>query len=223
MPGFMSILNSMMIAMEAEDITNEVQSETNKAIGKADENRDISQTDNIFGDNKKRANSQNESEEKEENISDNSDDNSDDNSSDVESNEDNNDLTNDSETSMEEIPEEDSSEPSNEIQLKQKLMDNMITMHNIIENNINLLAEFSPEISNHESSKILYNISSNLSDCKNILYKEITENFGNKSYTQLLKSYVAINRVFDLCAEMLSKHFDNIELLQRKDKKKRKK
>ena len=47
----------------------------------------------------------------------------------------------------------------------------MILFYNIITSNVQLLQEYRPSQNTPEATNVLFNIVSNLTDCKNILYK----------------------------------------------------
>lgn len=228
MSSIISDFFNSIIALEA-DITDEVEKEKEKAIGKPsitpgvnkdDEKDDISKTDDIFGikDDNKPANKNKTMD----NDADNEEDDADDPSLDEGVDSEDNELgdTEDSDAGIDEL------EPDSDTQEKrqlQKLKENMILFHGVITNNIELLRDYAPKITDADSNKIVYNITANLSECKRILFVEITEGFDKKSYAELMKKYVAINRVYDLCIMMLSKHFDNLDLIEvRKNKRKTK-
>ena len=219
-------LSQFLPAMEADDITSDVEKETNKALGKSsggnNDDSDNMKTDDIFGTSKSSDstgddNSSNnndvsnddnlEDDNTDDDTSSGSDDSTDDDTGDTDNTDDGADDSGDG-------SDEDTAEDEpNEVANKKKLMENMITLYNVISNNISLLTDYaSSNPLTDESTKTLYNISSNLNDCKTILYKEIVEGFDKKDYVLLLKSYIGVARVYDLCTEMLNKHFDNLEL-----------
>lgn len=214
-------------AMEAEDITDEAKSGAAQAAGAPKSDRpkeDLGKTDDIFGlkDNNKDAG--NEADPGEDATPE--DDTTDDPTDDATDTDDNNDVNDDSlddntdedtttepDDDIDETPPEEDSIIPNETQQKKKLMNNMILLYNIICNNIKLLADYTTQVAvASEESKVLYHITENLTDCKDILFRVISTNFASNDYITLMKTYVGINRVYDLCAEMLNKHFDNLEL-----------
>jgi len=220
-------LEQFLPAMEAEDITDSVKAPADKIVSGSKSNRpkdDLMKTNDIFGlkDNNKNAGNESDPDEKDDQHDAENEDLSDDNNNnDVNGSPDDN--TDDDDTSTEpdddpddtDTPEEDSVIP-NEVEQKKKLMDNMIMLYNIICNNIKLLADYVTQVPvSSEGSNVLYHITENLTDCKGILYKVISTDFATKDYITLMKSYVGINRVYDLCIEMLNKHFDNLELQAR--------
>jgi hypothetical protein len=110
------------------------------------------------------------------------------------------------------IDEPETEEEKDEISKKIALRDNMIMLYNILSTNIDLLRSYSPNENDAESMRILFNISANLSDSKEVLFQEITTGFQEKSYVNLLKTYVAINRIYELATVSLEKYFENLKL-----------
>lgn len=198
---------SFLIALEAsEDITREVQDELNEDTP-PDEENDIGRTDNIFGADE----------------GGDSSDSPDDTPTDEESSEDTDDIDGMDDgvdtNAEEDITEEDG--PINpEITKKVNLRKNMILLHNILDSNIDTLLSYNPSQNIEESSKILYAIIDNLTECKKILFNEIVDNFSTKSYASLLKTYIAVNRVYELAQKSLEKYFDGITIETPKKQKK---
>lgn len=219
-------LSQFLPAMEAEDITDMASAGVDKAVGrKSQAPRDYMKTDNIFGTDKDDNSdaddtSDDATNDGSEEINDNNDVNDDDNPPD-DSTDDNDDTSSESD---DDLSDEDTPEEPNENTNKARLMQNMIMLYNIIKNSIDLLSNYTSQVSTTDNStQILYNISAELSESKEILFKEITENFSKKDYVSLLKTYVGINRIYDLCTEMLNTHFDNLELMNKSKSKLRKK
>lgn len=208
----MNLFKALSIVLEADDITKQVKQEQDQLNDSTDNtpdsDDDLNQTDDIFDLNDDNA----ETDPKD--IPDDTDtkvddeDNEDDDMGDLPPEEDTADIV------KEETPE---------IKQKIKLRENMILFYNIISSNIKLLQEYRPSQNSKESIEILFNIISNLTDCKNILYKEITESFSTKSYPLLLKTYVSISRVYDLCQKSLELYFDNVKLIDNPVQKKNEK
>lgn len=206
-------LSQFLPALEADDITNEVEDNAAKALGKSptSNNSDNMKTDNIFGDDGEDDNdidaANPESDDDSENLEDNNDVNGDDD------NLEDDDLDNDTDSENDDLPDDSPTESADEIEKRKTLINNMIALYNILSGSIDLLESYtsSTELSSDESTT-LFNILANLTESKNILYKEITNGFTNKTYVELVKTYVGINNVYDLCTEILNKHFDNLEL-----------
>ena len=49
----------------------------------------------------------------------------------------------------------------------------------------------------------------NLYNCKDILYKIITEEMEKSPYETLVTKYVTLKRIYDISCDMLEEHFSN--------------
>ncbi len=223
----MGIFHDFLVALEAEDITSKVETETQKALGKqsissTSKKNNIMKTDDILGtkstNDKDELNDENIDDSVETDSKDDSDvedinnvtdeDESDDTS------DDNIDDPDDEDTSDDNIDENGAPVNTNDDYVKKiKLRENMILLYNIISANIDLLSEYAPNYNENESSKILYKVSDNLIECKNSLYNILTEELPDGNYEDILRKYIALNRVYDLCLKMMETNFNNIELL----------
>ena len=107
---------------------------------------------------------------------------------------------------------------NDEIKKKLQLRENIILFYNILSSNIDLLS--SPNVmSSMDPNKVIYNVSSNLIECKNVLLKIITNDYSSIRYHEALKKYIAIKTVYDVCTRMLETHFTNLQLKSADDKK----
>ena len=225
-------------ALEADDITKAAQDETAKTMGTStgasgvsdtsedDDGEDLSKTDNIFGKNSKAdkiadgkspdAPDDNDSDSGPEDITEDAQNETNDTAGDMDSDDNDLDSTDDSTDDV------DSGDQTS-VQMKDQLKENMVYMHSIVCNNINLLTKYITEISSQDEAKIVHNIMTNLNKCKDILYDEITEGFTSKPYHVLMKTYVGVNRVYDICLLMLNEHCSSVELSYRESDKKYKK
>jgi hypothetical protein len=91
---------------------------------------------------------------------------------------------------------------------KKKLHAQYVTLFETLETDINLVSEFIPRISNGSTLHILSNVNNNLTQCKEYAESILIEEFDKLEYHTLLKKYVALNRVYDLCIKILEKYFD---------------
>ena len=234
-----SIMN-LLIALEAEDITNDVDKEMKKAIGKPsvksamnkDDVDDIGETDDILGtkDNKK-VNKTKTPSKKEANLDDDEDMNKDkdvapdeDTTDDLGINNEDN-MDDSSEDDITDDVEQDNINPEEEIknddELNKKiaLRENMILFYNIISSNIKLLSEYTPDKGVNNNTDNLSTISKNMVECKMILFNIITEELESKTYVELLRKYIALNRVYELNIRMLDTYFSELKLISTKNKK----
>jgi len=204
----MNLFESLAIVLEADDITKEVkkeQKQLNTDVTDDGSKDDMSKTNDIFDlENDKSDNNK----DVDDTPDDTTDDETDEDNLDVDGGDDGIDGEDEDLPTDDAIPEE-----TPELKQKLKLRENMILFYNIITSNINLLQEYRPTKNNKESTYALFNIISNLTDCKNMLYIEITESFSTKSYPLLLKTYISISRVYDLCQKSLELYFDNVKLI----------
>lgn len=203
----MDIFKKLSIALEAEgdDITKETEDDRSNLNQPPDD--DSGEEDYIFG------GDENEEVEDEENppVDEEIDNDEIDDDSQQDEGGGDYDFGDDSGENEEELPE---------IERKIKLRENMVLLHSILSSNLKLLNDYTPDISNDDLSKVLFNISSVLGESKDILFDEIVNGFKKKSYTSLLRTYVSINRVFELTQKTLEKYFENIDLLKNETRKK---
>jgi len=193
----MGIFDEMMVALEAEDITKEAQQQTGKLMKniKPNDINDITETE--------------ETDDVSEDIDNEEEDDtkdSDDKSLDIDNDEEEDESVVDEEDNMND--ENDTSEIIN----KKRLRRNMILFHNILTSNINLLSDYTPENDNIEYRDIIGKITRNLVDCKETLFSIITEELNSVKYVELLRKYIALNRVYDINIKILEKYFNNIEI-----------
>jgi hypothetical protein len=98
--------------------------------------------------------------------------------------------------------------------LKKRLLENMIYFHNIIMNNITLLGEANTAPNKVENIS-LGTVINYLTQCQDILYDEIVKGFSVKSYIEVMKTYVAVQKLYDICIQMAKKIFVTIKKEQK--------
>ena len=212
------------IAMEADDITKQV----NKIMGgnnapaetKTEDQRDedLTKTDNIFNDiNKDDPNNdpvdapQNDNNDTQDpntddsvnDQGDNPDDNSDDQNIDQDPMAD--DLSADPNEGDSGMSPEDTSVFSD----KNTLKENMIYFFNIMRYTISSLEAGLGTTENQETIRVVNSVIHNLYNCKDILYKIITEEMEKSPYETLVTKYVTLKRIYDISCDMLEEHFSN--------------
>ncbi len=212
------------IAMEADDITKQV----NKIMGgnnapaetKTEDQRDedLTKTDNIFNDiNKDDPNNdpvdtpQNDNNDTQDpntddsvnDQGDNPDDNSDDQNMDQDPMAD--DLSADPNEGDSGMSPEDTSVFSD----KNTLKENMIYFFNIMRYTISSLEAGLGTTENQETIRVVNSVIHNLYNCKDILYKIITEEMEKSPYETLVTKYVTLKRIYDISCDMLEEHFSN--------------
>jgi hypothetical protein len=264
----MGILEALRnrVALEADDITGEVEKATKELTDDTDNTKDknkkkttrkkptvkkntkkdnpendpddITNTDDLLGTNNIQNNNQDNTEEEDNDTNTNEDDNNDDNPlsndpnvDDANIEEDNNpddEPTNDEDNTEEDqnlddnnldnpddnmdddnnIEEEDE-EDTPEYYDKNKLKENMIYFYNIIMSNISSIMELQGKFNDPNGIDTCNKVLAILEECGKILYDDLTKKMKTASYEDLVKDYITTKRVFDICIEMLSKHFGN--------------
>ena len=212
------------IAMEADDITKQV----NKIMGgnnapaeaqtEDQRDEDLTKTDNIFNDiNKDDPNNdpvdtpQNDNNDTQDpntddsvnDQGDNPDDNSDDQNMDQDPMAD--DLSADPNEGDSSMSPEDTSIFSD----KNTLKENMIYFFNIIRYTISSLEAGLGTTEDQETIRVVNSVIHNLYNCKDILYKIITEEMEKSPYETLVTKYITLKRIYDISCDMLEEHFSN--------------
>lgn len=204
------------VAMEAEDITEEVQDslDTIKGVDKQNGGGDATAggTDNSDG-----------------NIDTNTDDilgtQSDD---DGEENSENPDEEETPEGNNEDVPMDENgggddissqmqqNDSSFEAIQKRKMHQQFVDMFHVIVSDIKLIHEYTPKVTDRNTIRTLSNINANLVQIKEYVYQILTEEFNSLEYPILKKRYVALNHVYDLCIRTLDKYFEHFHEKEKK-------
>lgn len=193
----MSHLNKLLIALEADDVTEEARNGAEDTTG--DSNKaDYSNTDDIFGVESPDGNG----------GSAEGDPNSDDMDMDDEGDDDmgDDDLGGDDEASEEGV---------SDAQKKMVLRDNFIELYSIVKGNITQLNEYKFNLSIDNDTNTA-DIVKNLTDLKRSISNILTNDFKGLEYSTALMKYLSAKEVYDISIMMLYEHFDNI---YNKDKK----
>ena len=222
--SFLDFLESMTIAMEADDITSETANEVRSALGgtpstqtdidtRRDE-EDLQKVDDIFGTEKPEDGPSGDPEkdkaEGSEDIATIDDDN---NESDMDTDtnldsDTNTDLSTDNteETSIDE-PTDSSSNTDLLFTKKNAIRDNLAQLYTIINGDIEILVNSLTNINDSNTIKVLNAVLNHLRNCKDYIYKTLTVNLTSLEYDELLQRYVTLKRVYDICIEMMDRHF----------------
>lgn len=222
-------LKEYLLALEADDITDEAQKEANKindgqstdndADDGSNDKEDLGKTDDIFGIKKHKENKNSSTDDdstntqNDSNNEDNTDPNLDNNDSDSENN-----ASDELDNSESSEPEDDESKDTSALPFydKNKLRDNMVLLHDMLDANIKIISNLLSHINDNDSTKICEIVSRNLMYSKEVLYKILTKDMNSKSYEELLKDYLTIKRIYDINYEILYKHFDNKSVITKK-------
>ena len=225
-----SFLNSMLIAMEADDITGQTANEVRSALGGAtpsttqDDERgeDLMQVDNIFthapgtDDN---GSDPSPSGNPEEDQAAGAEPMNPDGSTPNADNEENPEEGNGEQPAEDPNLSNDQGDPnlqqdnptmSSEDLLfakKNKVRDNMVQLYSIISNDIKSLVESLSSVDDENSVHVINAVLGHLRNCKDFLFKTLTVNLKELEYDELLERYVTIKRVYDVCVKMMGTHF----------------
>ena len=211
---FVDFLESMTIAMEADDITqattNEVRStlgeEPSTQINPPEEEEDLMKVDDIFGTEKPEdgpsGDPQKDNNEGTEDLP-QLDDVSDDEQTDpnLEENPDGQNPLD--ENTEDEAPNEDLMFTS-----KNRIRDNLVQLYTIVTGNIEIIVNSLTNINDMNTIQVMNAVLNHLRNCKDYIYKTLTQNLNTLSYDELLQRYITLKRVYDICAKMMEKHFE---------------
>ena len=92
---------------------------------------------------------------------------------------------------------------------KNTLKENMIYFFNIMRYTISSLEAGLGTTENQETIRVVNSVIHNLYNCKDILYKIITEEIEKSPYETLVTKYVTLKRIYDISCDMLEEHFSN--------------
>ena len=240
MNGIEEILNLIATPAFEEDITDQVRNAVDNTFGRASATTggaasrqereaadDPGKTDDIFGLNDSGGN--------DDSASDTGDDANDDVFDDGGTGEDETDPENPDDDGNSDNPDDQSDDSIldenenttgvnlKEIYKKNKLRDNMILFYNILINNIDLLSDALGNLNDQRSIEVCNAILENLRSAKEFLFDEIENGLSKHPYEEILRRYISLRRVYDVCIEMLDKHFGNINSLRSSKKGKKKK
>jgi len=238
--SFLDFLESMTIAMEADDITSQTANEVKSAIGgtpstqtdadKREDEEDLEKVDDIFGTQKPAdgpsGNPEKDKAEGAENLPTNdeedlekvddifgSGENGGDPSTDNPEDSGNDDNMEEDPGAGEEDDNPDGGNNTDNVDLlftqKNRVRDNLIQLYTIISGDIEILVNSLTNINDQNTINILNVVLNHLRNCKDYIYKTLTQNLTSLEYDELLQRYITLKRVYDICIEMLERHFKN--------------
>lgn len=218
---FVTFLESMTIAMEADDITQATANEVRSSLGEEpstqintpqEEEEDLMKVDDIFG-----------TENPDDGPSGNPEDDKAEGSEDLPQLEDqptedesNLDEEPSQENPLDESPEDDSA-PNEDLVFtsKNRIRDNLVQLYSIVTGNIEVIVNSLTNINDSKTIQVMNVVLNHLRNCKDYIYKTLTQNLNTLSYDELLQRYITLKRVYDICAQIMEKHFE----IETKDKK----
>lgn len=230
--SFADFLDSMMIAMEADDITQQAQAEVKTAIGgrnlTTDDNgpeEDLGKTTDIFNQNQTQDDDPNGNPEQDNLDGQNADaPDTGENQAQGDQPEEDQEESQSDDPNLQESPQDE--QPQTQVDnsndpiftKKNTVRDNLAQLYTIVCGNIDMLTTSLGNLNDLPSIKVANAVLGHLRNCKNYIYKTLTVNIAEMEYEELLKRYITLKRVYDVCLKMLEIHFKDEQRL--KDKKK---
>lgn len=106
---------------------------------------------------------------------------------------------------------EQEQEPENALLFAKKnhIRDNMIQLYNIVSGDIDILTKAMDFIDHQPTIVVISAIIIHLRDAKNYIFNTLTNEIKTLDYDELLQKYITLKRVYDVCIEMLNKHFES--------------
>lgn len=207
---FIKFLESMTIATEADDITQTTTNEIRSVLGddistisepsNDEDNEDLMKVDDIFGTNKP-----------EDGPSGDPEDDTTSGSEEIPQMDDS-EVGEDTPFSEDENnPAEDDNDAPNEdlvFTSKNRVRDNMVQLYSIVTGNIEIIVNSLTNINDEKTIQVMNAVLNHLRNCKDYIYKTLTQNLNSLSYDELLQRYITLKRVYDICAKMMETHFE---------------
>lgn len=218
--SFLDFLMSMSIAMEADDITTQTANEVRSAIGgtpsiqaedptNTREEEDLNKVDDIFGteapEDGPSGDPEQDKEEGAEDIGTLDEENPDAPESEGVAEEDPN-ISDTEETPQEEVDNVSGNEDLL-FTKKNRIRDNLVQLYTIITGDIEIIVNSLTNINDDKTVHVMNNVLNHLRNCKNYIYKTLTQNITSIEYDELLRRYITLKRIYDICIEMMEKHF----------------
>ena len=218
--SFLDFLESMTIAMEADDITGETADDVRKTLGGTpstqdaptddDEPEDLEKVDDIFGF-EEPENTPTEDPAPQDAPEDpvQPEENPGDTPIDEEggSPEEDPNVTGDAEN-PEEMPEDTSTNEDLVFTKKNRIRDNLSQLYTIISGNIEVIVNSLTGINDETTIHVMNIVLNHLRNCKEYIYKTLTVELSSLEYDELLQRYITLKRVYDICIEIMEKHFN---------------
>lgn len=199
----------LKIAMEAEDVTQEAKAQAsstgaNETTGNNDEERDMSNTDDIFG-----LKDNGSSGEGDNNASSTGDDSSSDDDFGGDFDDMGDDMSSDDFGEGDDSGGDDSTgEDIPDASKKMVLKDNLYSIYTSTKGIIKQLSDY--KFNTADDPAPLSTIMDNLASLQNAISKILLGDFKKLEYTQALTKYISVKKTYDICTQMLYEHFDNL-------------
>lgn len=220
--SFLKFLESMSIAMEADDITSQTANEVRSAVGGTpmtqnetttrEEEEDLNKVDDIFGteapEDGPAGDPEKDKAEGAEDIgtiddTDTVDDMPTDDTVEGDPN-----VSDEDETTSEEESDDGSQNDDLVFTKKNRIRDNLVQLYTIISGDIEIIVNSLTNINDLKTVQVMNSVINHLRNCKNYIYKTLTQNLTSLDYDELLQRYITLKRVYDICIQMMEKHFE---------------
>ena len=209
-PDFLESMKILIPAIEAEDITREVTNDVNKNVGRMTNddttNQDVenNQVDNTSTNDQ---NNQDNNQAQNENNEDTQQQTNDNNTENAEEDPNVSDDENNQDINGDENPETIQSEDKPGHLKKNKIRDHIVNLYSIVSGDIELITNSLSLIENSTTIQVLNTVLNHLNNCKTYCYKLLVDEAPKLEYEELLQKYITLKKVYDICGEMLKKHF----------------
>lgn len=214
--SFLDFLESMTIAMEADDITTQTSNEVRNVLGGAPstqtdadvraEEEDLEKVDNIFGtETSEKAPSQNPDPDTTEEISTEGEESDPEEGTDSDGGDEDTNVTREEDPTQEE-PEADKSD-NLLFAKKNTIRDNLAQLYTIISGDIEIIVNSLTNVNDEKTVDVMNTVINHLRNCKSYIYKTLTKELESLEYDELLQRYITLKRVYDICIRMMETHF----------------
>lgn len=231
--SFADFLDSMRIAMEADDITQQTQDDTRAAMGggsmRTDDDGpedDITRTTDIFNQNPEDLTGDNpNTDEDEPESQDTTGEDRQGEGGDQTQDEQTDETGQTDDPNLQEDTNQTAEQPKAEedplFAKKNPIRDNLAQLYTIVSGDIEIISTSLNNMNDLPSIKVANAVLRHLRNCKTYIYKTLTEDAPDIEYDELLRRYITLKRIYEVCVKMLEVHFKDEDRLQFKPKKKK--
>ena len=92
---------------------------------------------------------------------------------------------------------------------KNRIRDNLIQLYSIFNGDIETLTASMNSIDHRPTITVVSAIINHMTNAKDYIYKTLTTDLTTLEYDELLQRYITLKRLYDICIEMLQKHFES--------------
>ena len=213
--SFLEFLQSMTIAMEADDITGQAADDVRTAVGGTPstqvedtetdrDEEDLGKVDDIFGTETPDEPEEQEPQGEEENPE------NDTNTEEIptEGEEDPNLSETDTGDGESEMDDESSGDPDLVFTKKNRIRDNLVQLYTIIAGDIEIIVNSLTGVNDDKIINTMNIVLSHLRNCKRYIYDTLTKDLKSLDYDELLQRYITLKRVYDICIQMMQTQFN---------------